>query len=52
MVFVFTKRGNEYFGCEVCDMIFKKRRQAEHCETRCKKGIKCQRKMIRRCVHF
>lgn len=52
MVVMIAKNGREYFTCEICDMVFKKRKQAVHCETRCKEGKECQGKMIRHCVQF
>ena len=52
MVNMINKNGREYYVCLLCDMVFRKRRQAEHCEIRCKQGKECQGKMIRHCVQF
>lgn len=52
MVKEITKNGKKYFACTVCEMIFKKRRQAVHCETRCEEGKECSGKMIRHCVQL
>jgi uncharacterized C2H2 Zn-finger protein len=52
MVNIILRNNKEYFVCPLCDMVFKKRKQAEHCEVRCKEGKECQGKMVRHCVRF
>ena len=47
MVKKIDKKGEEYYQCEECKLIYKERKWAEKCENWCKKNKSCNLKITK-----